>query len=117
MSEGRAKQMDVAEFRRLGYLQEVNRRFFHPLGLALAVTGHDGIETLGPVLDGRDDPEGYRFEYSSWPDPSTVRREHVERAAWVDCEWERRRAARAKALGYMIQPAEDVMVNGPEETS
>lgn len=29
------KYMDPAEFREEGYLQEVNRRFFHPLGLAI----------------------------------------------------------------------------------
>lgn len=31
------KYMDVAEFRELGFLQEANRQFFHPLGLALSV--------------------------------------------------------------------------------
>lgn len=29
--------MSIAEFQSEGYLQEVNRRFLHPLGLALAV--------------------------------------------------------------------------------
>jgi hypothetical protein len=28
--------MSGDEFREKGYLQEVNRRFFHPLGIALA---------------------------------------------------------------------------------
>lgn len=32
------KYMDIAAFRGQGYLQEVNRRFLHPLGLALEVT-------------------------------------------------------------------------------
>lgn len=31
------KHLDIAEFRSLGYLQEVNRQFFHPLGLAFEV--------------------------------------------------------------------------------
>lgn len=31
------KYIDVAEFRELGFLQEANRQFFHPLGLALSV--------------------------------------------------------------------------------
>lgn len=30
-------RMPVSEFRRLGYLQEVNRRLLHPLGLAIEV--------------------------------------------------------------------------------
>lgn len=29
------KRMDLAEFRAIGLLQEVNRLFFHPMGLAL----------------------------------------------------------------------------------
>lgn len=31
------KRMSPAEFRDLGYLQELNRRFLHPLGMALEV--------------------------------------------------------------------------------
>jgi len=31
------ERIDVAEFRRVGYLAELNRRFLHPLGLALEV--------------------------------------------------------------------------------
>jgi hypothetical protein len=34
-------QMNVGEFRQAGYLQEVNRRLLHPLGLALEVTRAD----------------------------------------------------------------------------
>lgn len=32
------KRMPIAEFSRLGYLQEANRQFFHPHGLALEIT-------------------------------------------------------------------------------
>lgn len=32
------KRMDIAEFRKLGYLQEANRLFFHPLGLELQLS-------------------------------------------------------------------------------
>lgn len=80
------KRIDIAEFREIGFLQEVNRQFFHPLGLALEVViedcdncGASGIdmvgypatsepcpvcggnkqtERLGGVWDYRDDPEG-----------------------------------------------------------
>ena len=57
------RRIDVKEFRRLGILQEVNRRFFHPLGLALEVivNDEDGAETLGGIWDYRDDPEGNFF--------------------------------------------------------
>lgn len=31
------KKIDIKEFRESGYLQELNRTFLHPLGLALEV--------------------------------------------------------------------------------
>ena len=57
------KRIDIAEFRRLGLLQEANRLFFHPRGLALEVIvdDKDGSESLGGVWDSRDDPEGIAF--------------------------------------------------------
>lgn len=93
-----AKRMDIAEFRELGYLQELNRGFLHPLGLALeVVVGDDGTERLGGVWDYRDDPEGMRYEGFDL----------TEKASRVAEERERRRPAREAALGYWQQPAGD----------
>jgi hypothetical protein len=62
MEESNIKRIDVKEFRRLGILQEANRKFFHPLGLALEVIIEaDGTEKIGGVWDYRDDPEGNFF--------------------------------------------------------
>lgn len=57
------KRIDIKEFRAKGFLQEVNRKFFHPLGLALEVIINDitGEESLGGVWDYRDDKEGMFF--------------------------------------------------------
>jgi hypothetical protein len=56
------KYIDITEFRRLGLLQEVNRLFLHPRGLALeVVVDDDGTERFGGVWDYRDDPEGMGF--------------------------------------------------------
>jgi len=57
------KRIGIKEFRDAGYLQEVNRRFLHPLGLALEVIvdEEDGSEKLGGIWDSRDDPEGFVF--------------------------------------------------------
>ncbi len=57
------KRIDIKEFRSKGFLQEANRLFFHPLGLALEViiNEEDGSEKLGGVWDYRDDPEGMLF--------------------------------------------------------
>lgn len=56
------KRMDIKEFREKGFLQEANRLFFHPLGLALEIViEEDGSERLGSVWDYREDPEGMLF--------------------------------------------------------
>jgi len=56
------KRIDIKEFREAGYLQEANRQFFHPLGLALEVViSDDGTEKIGGIWDYRDDPEGIVF--------------------------------------------------------
>jgi len=61
--EQKINYMDLNEFIELGFLQEVNRKFFHPLGLALEmVVDKDGnAKRLGRVWDYRDDPEGMFF--------------------------------------------------------
>ena len=85
------------EFWSIGYLQEANRRFFHPLGLALTaqIDGESGEIKLGQILDGRHDPEGIRFAQGM---ASAVK---VEK---IDAEWKHRAEVRMKALGYMVQP-------------
>ncbi len=56
------KNMDIKEFRKEGFLQEVNRLFFHPLGMALSVLIEpNGDESLDGIWDYRDDPEGITF--------------------------------------------------------
>ena len=88
--------MDLGEFRRLGYLAEVNRRLLHPLGLALAITlDKSGVPIALEVQDHRDDPEGVYFDK-----PSLIAR----LAARVLAEEEKRRPAREAALGYWVQP-------------
>lgn len=58
------KRIDIKEFREKGFLQEANRLFFHPLGLALEVIVDDKTkdEKLGGIWDYRDDPEGMAFD-------------------------------------------------------
>ena len=80
------KRMSVKEFREKGYLQEANRLFFHPLGLALEViVDENGEEQFGGVWDSRDDPEGIIFE----------KYDH-HKAEYVQSELLARRVARAK---------------------
>lgn len=90
------KMMAPADFRREGFLLEVNRTFLHPLGLALDCDDERGTMR---VWDCRDDPEGIRYEL----DADTVA-EATAKAAQVEAEREKRHAARQAALGYVVQP-------------
>lgn len=64
------KRIDIKEFREQGFLQEANRLFFHPLGLALEIVQEDdGSECLGGVWDYRNDPEGMLFGNKSMNKP------------------------------------------------
>jgi hypothetical protein len=93
------KHMDIAEFRAFGYLQELNRQWLHPLGLALSVAvDADGTERLAAIWDDRDDPEGIRYVPSA-VDPDKVRRVAEQR--------ERLAGSRQARLGYVVQPAPD----------
>jgi hypothetical protein len=68
------KYISIKEFRELGFLQEVNRCFFHPLGLALETQiSETDEETLGDIWDYRNDPEGIEFV------PSTISKEKIKR--------------------------------------
>lgn len=90
------KTLDLNEFVQLGYLQEVNRCFFHPLGLALSVqrdkeTGD--IVSLGPIWDVRHDSEDMVFDQVD-----------QEKYRYIEVQWHRRDLDRTLRLGFMIQP-------------
>lgn len=96
--------IDPAEFRDAGFLQEVNRQFFHPLGLALEV---DVVTGRMRVWDYRDDPEGIVFTFP--PD--------VGKADRVAAERERHAAHRTAKWGWVVQPVgEAVEVDGGKVT-
>lgn len=102
------KKMTAAEFRELGYLQELNRRWLHPLGLALeVVTDEDGQVTgFGQVWDYRDDPEGMVFAQPL--DEKAAARIERERMNLAKTRWER--------LGFVTQPISgDVPPGDPDD--
>lgn len=96
-------RMDIKEFRNLGYLQEINRQFLHPLGLALEIAiEEDGTEHLSSIWDFRTDEEGMRYGLDG------NHRERIrifrERAAYVaerQAELARKRTA---MFGYVVEP-------------
>jgi hypothetical protein len=90
------KRIDITDFREQGFLQEVNRQFLHPLGLALEVVVEaDGTERLGGVQDYRDDPEGCIFG-DGVMDP--------QKAENVDKLRAEKQPTRLESLGYVVQP-------------
>ena len=90
------KFVDPNELVEFGFLQEVNRQFFHPLGMALSILREDdGTAEIVGVQDERDDPEGMCF---NGLDPAKAER--------VEALLESKKAARIKALGYVVQPKE-----------
>lgn len=95
MSDDR-KKMTVKDFRAAGYLQELNRQFLHPLGLALEVVRQaNGEERFGLVWDSREDSQGFAYG------PDTI---EIPKAIRVEREMEDKRRARQASLGYYIQP-------------
>lgn len=74
-----------------GYLQEVNRQFFHPLGLALSVNDKGDIN----VLDNRDTKEGMHFKEGVMDFIKYVNVRSLQ---------ELRGNIRQEKLGYRIQP-------------
>jgi hypothetical protein len=95
------KRMTAKEFRELGYLQELNRQFLHPLGLALeiAVDKDTGAETFGQVWDARGDPEGIVFA-------KIDEEEARSRAHHVALEGNLRARERTSAFGWIVQPVD-----------
>lgn len=95
--------MDVSEFRKLGYLQELNRQFLHPLGLALSITVDDnGSESFGQIMDCRNDPEGIFFDLEK--SSQERKNQFAEKAEFVQNEKQRIANSRTTKLGFVIEP-------------
>lgn len=93
------KTMTVKEFREQGYVQELNRRFLHPLGLALEVViEEDGTESFGGVWDYRDDPAGMMFGEGMID---------AEKAIRIHQEGEEKYKVRDERFGWYTQPFKD----------
>lgn len=104
-------EMSLKEFKDFGFLQEANRQFFHPLGLALTVLwdeddpdNENGVdmETAGPgrlsIQDWRHlDDEGGAFE-------SLDDKESQEKAERVEELRAKTAEVREERFGWVIQP-------------
>ena len=96
--------LSVKAFTELGYLQEVNRRLLHPLGLALfTYIADDGIQYLGGIEDHRAEPGGVVLCEPRDASHSALR---LKKASYVDEQWALREPGRLAELGYMVQPVD-----------
>ena len=92
--------MEIKEFRSKGLLQEVNRLFFHPMGLALSVNlNKDGSESLADIIDYREDPEGMYFADGCLD---------AKQANFVYELKKVKEDYRKENLGYIIQPVKGI---------
>lgn len=80
-----------------GLLLEANRRFFHPLGMALYTSQDEEGKIVGVgIFDARDDELGFYFEGLSAND--------VAKGQEIQAILEIKRAARMARFGSVIQP-------------
>ena len=105
------KFIDIKEFREEGYLQELNRVFLHPLGLALQVNiDDDGNECLGGIWDYREDGEGIHYNLQS----SSKKRNYkfFKNAQNIKNLLDERIPKRQALLGFIVEP---VYLEEPDE--
>ena len=104
--EKEVKRIEIKEFREKGYLQELNRRFLHPLGLALEVKVDDetGVETLSGVWDCRDEDEG--IFYAIKDSDEERQKKFLQKKQFIDEQMTKFEAKRMKALGFSVEPVE-----------
>lgn len=94
------KRIDIKEFREIGFLQELNRQFLHPLGMALEIILDEETkeEKLGGVWDYRDDKEGMMFNETLNTTDTLKKAENVNKLMQEKAKY------RTKNLGFIIQP-------------
>lgn len=104
MTEDSRETMSLQEFMDGGYLQEVNREFFHPLGLAISVICEENDDgeleavELGGIVDMRSDPEGMVFAEGEIDDDLVKK---------VDEEFAEKAENRMDKYGFIIQSPDD----------
>lgn len=97
------QKISITEFRTEGYLQELNRNFLHPLGLALIVSIDDnGNEQLDGIWDCRDDSEG--MIYGLKDSDNTRINKFIKNKLTVDLQRNKMAKTRIKKCGFDIEP-------------
>lgn len=101
------KVVDIEEIRNAGILQEANRLFFHPRGLALCINTDQDKKWLS-ILDWRDDLEGGLFG-------DTTSESFKNKAEQVENLYLSKLDVRMDRYGFVIEPLDnkiDEVANG-----
>jgi hypothetical protein len=97
------KHIDIKEFREKGYLQELNRQFLHPLGLALEIIIEDnGSEKINGIWDYREDQEGIFYDLKNSNEKRI--KSFIKKSDFIKNEFEERKKKRKELLGFDIEP-------------
>lgn len=95
------KYIDIAKFRSEGFLQELNRQFLHPLGLALElIINDDGTEKLGGIWDYREEGIYYDLQNSSNERIEQFRK----KAQYVEEQRKQLSDKRIETNGWIVEP-------------
>lgn len=95
--------ISIKEFREKGYLQELNRTFLHPLGLALEVeVDENGNESLGGIWDYRNDKGGIYYNLKESDISRQVKFD--QNRIFIEEQLEKRLKDRVELLGFDIEP-------------
>ncbi len=93
------KTVKIKDFVELGFLQELNRQFLHPAGMALSVQVDDeGTYTFGRVWDCRDDPEGLIYVKGVLDKSKEVEYKKLHDSKFM---------TRQSKFGWSVQPSDD----------
>lgn len=95
------KYMKIKEFIEKGYLQELNRRFLHPLGLALEIVENNSEFKLNGIIDCRKDKEGISFNLKN--SNSERKLKFIKNFKFIEKEFNKRRKARNKMFNGNIE--------------
>lgn len=99
-------RMDLNEFAEQGYVQEINRRFLHPLGLNLVVNlNAEDDEPNMYILDNRDQRDRLRvfsFGITDIKDKELLRKLKSKKD-YIDSEFARIGKLRAETIGSDIE--------------
>lgn len=99
----KTKKISIREFRKLGFLQEMNRLFLHPLGFALEITiDENKNEYISGIWDYRKNDEGIYYDLKN-SDNERIKR-FRKNSLFVEKFKNKKIRGRVKSLGFIIEP-------------